>query len=385
MSNNDACLIIRGIDPLLFRDARPFSNSAGAGAALSLNLPLPSTIAGMLRTRLGNALDWDWTDAARQAEARNTAAQGPLMYCNEQPVFPMPADSLIYTDDSGKLKTMTLRPDYETKGGCDMPVPGLLPLRVTDDGKPSSDYHWWPLDTLAGWLASPDGAGFTIPAPLRGLPREERVHVGIEENTGCSREGMLFTTQSVAFEQYPRWPDSAPEKKSHCWEMRAKIKTETDLSGLATLGGERRLAAVTAAQDWPECPEKVKQALQGAAGVRMMLATPAVFAQGWLPDFLDSNLEGILPDTGVRVRLKAAAVKRREPLTGWDYRIGKRGPKPVFLMTPAGSVYFFEVLAGDAAELVNTWLQPIPTSVDDGQPTRDGFGMPLWGVWNPAP
>jgi CRISPR-associated protein Cmr3 len=47
---------------------------------------------------------------------------------------------------------------------------------------------------------------------------------------------------------------------------------------------------------------------------------------------------------------------------------------------PAGSIYFFEVRQGDGAALADRWLQSV---CDDEQDRRDGFGLAVWGTWNP--
>jgi len=80
----------------------------------------------------------------------------------------------------------------------------------------------------------------------------------------------------------------------------------------------------------------------------------------------------------MKLRLVAAAVKRREAVSGWSYRQDRQQPKPLRLLAPAGSVYFFEVLEGDPAALAEAWLRPVS---DDEHDRRDGYGLTLWGIW----
>lgn len=389
---------IYGSDTLLFRDGRPFSTEAGAQAAMTLPLPLPSTVAGMLRTRLGNAQKWDWTQTARQEAALRIVVHGPLLACNNAPVFPAPADALIYDKEdtdkaTGKimstLTVMCLRPGLEAGTGCDLPDAALLPLCVTEDAKPKSGYVYWPTERILAWLAFAAGEGFMPPPSIKGPQTEERVHVGIDRTTGVSDKGHLFTAQFLSLAHYPRWQEAEPKQE---WSLRVRMEAptetqdggqaedQTDLRGLATFGGERRLAAIESGQAWASCPDTLNEQIQGTNCVRLLLATPAVFMDGWKPGWLQSGLEGVIPGTSVRVRLKAAAVKRREAVSGWDYRVGnQRGPKPVRWLTPAGSVYFFEVLDGDKTELAEAaWMRPVSDALQD---CRDGFGLALWGVW----
>ena len=389
---------IYGSDTLLFRDGRPFSTEAGAQAAMTLPLPLPSTVAGMLRTRLGNAQKWDWTQAAQQEAALRIVVHGPLLACNNAPVFPAPADALIYDiEDTDKATgettftptVMCLRPGMEAGTGCDLPDAALLPLRVTDDAKPKSGYVYWPEEHILAWLAFAAGEDFTPPKPIAGPQKEERVHVGIDRNTGVSDKGHLFTAQFLSLAHYPRWQKAEPAQE---WSLRVRMEApvetqdgeqtgaQTDLRGLATFGGERRLAAIESGEAWASCPDCLKAQMQDRNHVRLLLATPAIFTDGWKPGWLQGGLEGVVPGTSVKVRLKAAAVKRREAVSGWDYRVGnQRGPKPVRWLTPAGSVYFFEVVDGNKAELAEAaWMRPVS---DAAQDCRDGFGLALWGIW----
>jgi CRISPR-associated protein Cmr3 len=121
------------------------------------------------------------------------------------------------------------------------------------------------------------------------------------------------------------------------------------------------------------------QQLRGARRLRLQLATPAIFAAGWRPGWLNEALQGappLLP--GLTLQLVGAAVPRREAVSGWDYQA--RGPKRVRWMAPAGSVYFFEVTGGDAGAVAKTlWLEPVS---DDAQDCRDGYGLALWGIWS---
>ena len=401
-ANPETWLAIRGSDTLLFRDGRPFSNEAGAQSAMTLSLPLPSTVAGMLRTRLGNAQGWKWTEAARQEEAQRIVVHGPLLVCNDTPVFPAPADALIY-DKEGKNKTtgeetltttvMCLRPGLDAGTGCDLPDAALLPLRVTDDAKPKSGYAYWPEERILAWLTFAAGENFTPPDSIVGPQKEERVHVGIDPKTGGSEKGQLFTAQFLSLARYPRWQEAQTRQE---WSLRVRLETPTDaqqetqtnapvdMRGLATFGGERRLAVIENGQAWASCPDDLKARLHNATHVRMLLTTPAIFMDGWKPGWLDDTLQGVVPGTSVRVRLKAAAVKRREAVSGWDYRVDKNnrslGPKPVRWLTPAGSVYFFEVMDdSDAQELADkAWMRSVSDALQD---CRDGFGLALWGVW----
>lgn len=367
---------IRGIDPLLFRDGRPFTNEEGALHARSLPLPLPGTLAGFLRSQVGQRLGWHWNNGG-PAMARAIPVAGPIPMIGDSVAIPAPADAVAYKPEGDASPAiMPLRPvPLESGAGCDLP-PGLQPLGVTGDAKPESGYQFWKADALMKWLLNATGEGAPVPEKIGGLETEERVHVGIRPETGTSDEGMLFTVQYRAF------AGRSPEGARESWSLLARILTDavSDLSGPGCLGGERRLAVVESSDRaaWPGCPPSLRVALAGARRVRMVLATPGLFEGGWKPGWLGQHLRGSPPGgSDVRLRLVSAAVPRRQPVSGWDYERG--GPKVVRWMAPAGSVYFFEVESGSAAALADRlWLEPVS---DGEQDRRDGYGLALWGLW----
>jgi len=150
------------------------------------------------------------------------------------------------------------------------------------------------------------------------------------------------------------------------------------------LGGERRLSQIspaTAAVARLLVPtDAEKQALRAlCAGqwLALTLATPAVFAQGWRPGWLDDALQGSPPlAPGLRLQLRAAAVPRWQGISGWD--LCAHLPKASRRAVAAGSVYWFEVLSNDPPSNGNgasaLWLQPLS---DEQQDRLDGFGAAL--------
>jgi CRISPR-associated protein Cmr3 len=136
-------------------------------------------------------------------------------------------------------------------------------------------------------------------------------------------------------------------------------------------------------QAW-QCPTglaKAFHALTQGQGVRLVLATPGIFQQGWLPDWIKQDWKGKPPGSSVELQLIGACVERWKPISGWGLENSKVGAKAIRRLVPAGSVYFFKVTKGSAAELADKlWLQSV---ADDEQDRRDGFGLALWGLWNP--
>lgn len=154
------------------------------------------------------------------------------------------------------------------------------------------------------------------------------------------------------------------------------------LEGVLRLGGDgrsahyRRVNLSTPAV--PNLPGKLNR-------FRLILQTPAVFVQGWLPDGVTQQTDGSyrLQGDGFSARLACAALGRRETVSGWD--LFKWAPKPAQAAVPAGSVYWFDEVAGDAGKLaawVNQGLWPHNPDALHQSRRAEGFNRALLGAWN---
>ena len=377
---NSQMVRIRGIDSLLFRDGRPFGAEIGSLSARTLSCPYPATVTGFVRTFLGNRMLIDWNRREDILRVLAIAVYGPLLERNGETVFHAPADALV-TGTRKEPSVFALRPwqDLPEHAGCDLPK-HLVPLRVDTDEKPVKGYEYWDGASLMRWLESADGSGFTPPQPVGKMEVEQRTHVAIDDEKGVSAESLLYSVEYLSFERY-RWGNNGSHER---WALLARLESEEDLSlarGVGLLGGEKRLALLEPVEDscWPTCSETLRRALSQSGRVRMFLATPAIFEGGWKPGWLNGKLEGSPPCArDMKLRLVAAAVKRRGAVSGWSYRQDRQQPKPLRLLAPAGSVYFFEVLDGDPVALAEAWLRPVSDDVHD---RRDGYGLVLWGIW----
>jgi CRISPR-associated protein Cmr3 len=172
-----------------------------------------------------------------------------------------------------------------------------------------------------------------------------------------------------------------------------KLAAKTD--SFCTLGGERRLVHWKAEtmgglrESW-SFQEDIHSALDsqknGNKRIRLVLATPAIFNQGWLPGWLKfsgESIEGVhkeIMPSGIKLKLVSACIGRWKPISGWSLEKSSRGPKKIRRLVPSGSIYFFEVVEGDAKVLVkNLWMRSV---CDEKQDRLDGFGLALWGVWD---
>lgn len=368
---------IQALGPLFWRDGRPFSAADGTETTgRSLPLPYPSTLAGFVRTQIGRAEGAPFHDPEYLKVLHAIPVLGPLLVEDQEILLPAPRDAVVYWEgEKPKVVRLIPRPPEEGEG-TDLPE-GLWPLEVTEEAKPATGFNFWTAEEMTRWLL---GEG-VVPKRRVGPPEEVRVHVALDPSTGASRKGQLF---SVAY----RSLEGQGEKgRVVSWSLRARVTLPEGktLAPVGVFGGEARPVAVEVkeglSEHWFDCPEPIKARFQGlgqGARIRMVLATPAIFAHGWRPGWLERPGEPHQPRglAKVRLRLVAAAVGRREAVSGWNLRTGR--PKPVRWLVPAGSVYFFEVEEGDPRALLESWMRPVS---DREQDRKDGFGLAIWGVW----
>lgn len=416
-------------DPLIARDSRPFGRGQG-NRARTLDWFYPSVVTGSLRSLLGK-LEGGFSPQVVEA-LKKIRVRGPFPAFDDTLYLPCPRDLLV-REEEGTRSIFPLRPpcggdgpeqgSSASGGGTNLPE-GIVPTFLVgpeegDDFKPAPLPPFWSVEKTVQWLvaekdwiAEAEKRGTRGKGFLAAFGRDTRTHVSIDPRMGTAAEGMLFSTTGLDFvrrEEPPGSPRFAQGSFALEAEPCAEGSTNADvakrlgslkkhlgcLDHLHPLGGERRLVhwqqGKLAPSLW-DCPEQVRHALDEKGGrVRLQLATPALFSGGWLPGWLSERDDkgcfvGSPPglDRPVRLRLVSAVVGRWIPLSGWNLEKGKPyGPKPLRRMVPAGSVYFFESADEHQrlAPLAGRWLHSV---CDEEQDRLDGFGLALWGVWNPV-
>lgn len=374
-------------DPVIARDGRPFGLGQG-NRMRSVPWPHPSLLAGSLRTLLGKLAGTNF-NAETLAILKRVTVAGPFPRKSDQTggqvYFPAPRD-VIFREERDEKKGFPLRPTRLAKDeGVDLPHANLLPVMPPGDEeefKPGDGPAFWSCGQMLQWLTDSRGDCFSLPQGkggedfLEAPKQDERMHIHIDPGRGAAAEEILFSTVGLDLEGL-----QLEVRINGADSFAAQLDT---LDCLHPFGGERRLVRWTVGgnADLWRCPDKLLGDLKQSVmrGVRLVLATPATFQYGWLPGWLDNRLEGSPRGCGVRLRLVGACLERWQAISGWSLRKGRQGPKPIRRIVPAGSVYFFEVLAGSPQVLAQQlWLQSV---CDDRQDRRDGFGLALWGLWD---
>lgn len=360
-------MLIEPRDPLVVRDGRPFGSSPGARAR-SLPFPLPQTLAGAIRTRIGLSKGWEFPQAAEQA--RQIGIRGPLLAERVgqgwRLMAPAPADAVLLSEEKTthlyRLVPLELGSGIQTN----LP-PGLHPVgipRPDNRSKPSRMPHFWTWEAWEGWLLEPEFKAEVAPEDLGhdGPTGELRTHVKINPQTQTAEEGYLFQTSGLEF---------ARKLEAGLRRLALALWVEGVPAGIFPLGGERRLA-IWEERDLPlpQPPQDLRERLLRDRAARVVFLTPAAL-DGYLPR--EHKLCG--------ASVEAVALGRALPVSGWDLQHHR--PKPSRRLVPAGSVYFVRFPDWSEAQ-IEAWLKEVwmQNLSDTEQDRLDGYGLAVVGSWS---
>lgn len=418
--------IIEPRDPLIVRDGRPFGPNPGA-RAVSLTFPFPSTTAGGVRTRAGLTAAGQF-DQQQIARVKSIGVRGPLLVelDDEQLdtgnriarwLAPAPADALLLEPSEGanpkhsirkrlcplenSLAVQTAWPRTRLSDAAKDAALLLVGPTRYDPSKPLTGApRYWYWEQVEAWLRAPQDAETVQLTRLGhdGPQLEQRMHIGIQPDTGTALEGALFQTRGLEFtrlvgrqgvadpeadgEQGAVAEQGALERRRLALAVSSGEEFAQFAGGLAPLGGERRLMQWRKVPDGALdpfagiCPDAIRDQIIQNRACRLVLLTPAYFAQGFCPQWL-------LEQSAVAA-LRAVAVERPPVVSGWDFTAnsGQGAPKPTRRLAPAGSVFFLKLR--DDADAIRQWITRIwMHCVSDGPQDRlDGFGLAVLGTWS---
>jgi len=389
--------------PLIFRDGKPFGTDDNI--ADTLPFPLPSTIAGALRTAWADSEGKDYTDSKQIEKIKSTSVCGPLLtrsiFTETQEttelLFPSPADAVcLLADNKTESHIYRLQPQNLKTGEGINQEDNLAPVFMIQKikGKPSKDAPaFWSYKNMVDWLAS-DNSDELIASSQGGssLAIETRTHVAIESKRKTAKAGHLFQTAGLDFGQHRKSNHQAEQDKNRAWGW------EKEEYGLAcefskeipqtyrTIGGESRLGYIRRQDDlFPHCPIEISKAINQTKGFRLILITPAIFKNGYIPSFITDTKTMQGEYNGMKLKLHAVSMPRWQAGTSWDMAAkgekhnsqkGK-GMNSLKRLAPAGTVYWFELLEPKNMQVDSFWLSNL-----SDERANDGYGLTLPGVWN---
>jgi CRISPR-associated protein Cmr3 len=334
---------IAPLDVLFLRGNKLFGDPGSHGE--SLVPPWPSAAAGALRSQL---LAHDGTDLAAFAKGKIThpslgtpAAPGSfaltaftlarqLKGSTLQTLHALPADLVVTEKANSQHHIQSLRPQAPHTGLLSSSAFAQVPVLAETERRKAASGLWL---SQTGWQRYLNGQ---LPNPGQDLVRtselwaiDSRVGIGLNADTRSADDGKLFTVQAVAFQPGVGFVASV---------QGATLPVQATLR----LGGDGRVASSQSVDH--QAPRADLHAIATQARCRVVLTTPGLFAQGWLPNGFQLEADGQhwLNLLGVRARLVSATVPRSETISGWD--LANWQPKAAQRAAPTGSVYWLDQL-----------------------------------------
>lgn len=349
-----AWVVLRPMDVVEFRDGRPFTARLTSSARTTM--PRPTSTAGAIGAAFGREpATIEGPVLVRSVGGTSTlllTCPGDVVFDHEQPLLlarpqtagPAPSGGTVTTDLGSR---------------DDLPHDWRLPSGEKGEAKPV--------------LLDADQMGLYLSADPSLLDHAESSHrltevLRTERRVGLARAGRAARVGFLYAAEFLRFDDNDARYGFAC---RVTFTDEQDSPAAARvvrLGGEARQAEVSVLAADDRAAPALPPAPDAFPGGRLLLylATPAIFANGWLPDDLGGG------------RVVSAVVGRPEVAASWLR--GERSAEPVRWAAPAGSVYFLQFGTDLDAEGFAKHHGTCLRQSDDRLRTA-GFGMCLIGRW----
>ena len=362
--------IVEAKDPLIFGDGRIVGD---VGGNASMNLPWPSTIAGMVRTLAGSDSQGHFDISKETIErVKKISIKGPWITSlqSNSNYFVAPKDAVwnkldnqIPSATPKYRRTQLVPKKIDQNHLFDQSFPYQCMVSAIEDlpdGKTTSGPMFWSQQELSTWLTAPSPKqDLDNSFGIQLLHHDQRIHVAIDASSKTAKDGQLFSSDSVIFYDVQR-----KEELAICLDCEDETFAKWN-NKPCFLGGERRIAHLRRQANTFEIPQSLSEKLKDQDTIRVVLLTPAIFDEGSTP-------KAIFGCTVI-----ASIVGRPEVISGWDYE--KRCPKPSRRLVPAGSIFWIDVskLTDKSAWISQNWFTSCSSAEQD---QCDGFGICVMGV-----
>lgn len=332
-------------DTWFFRESRPH-DAVGASELASLFPPPIRTLAGAIRTYLGEQIGIDWKTLASDMpdfdyktalggpdDLGQLQLNGPWIVHNDQRLYPAPLylmhSNAMGTDDIQRLQA---GPAVH----CDLGKVRLPQLPKDCKGYKTLEQRWLTAQGLAKCLNGETPAINDVITPDMLFSHEARLGIARDNIHRKVLDGKLYQTRHL--------------------RIKDNVHIELDLQGLDAallarlgppqpaallrLGGEGRMASLACRNNREALPFAKPKTVET---VLIHFLTAADFNGHWYPeDFqkVEQNpltvWKGIL--NGIDLTIEAAVIGKVQREGGWDMQ--QHQPRPVKSYIPAGSAWF---------------------------------------------
>lgn len=377
-------LFIEPNDVLMFRDGRPFAGGDDHFAR-GVFPPSPATLYGALRSYILSNRWSEFNKFASEPELIPSDLKAEIGTPENMGSLALTQVTLAKRNNSGLEQLFPMPKDVVKEKG-NSPCPSgisekeelylLKPTnfsgsRTITDIPQGLSNMWYPtekpMEAATGFLSSKEiGEYLSGNSPFSAIKLQDVYKT--EERTGVKKSRLTRSVEtgklySVEYFRLNENVGFAIEVEN------TKLLPE---SGILRLGGDNRSAGYTVVS-WNNISNgPIKEKVAETKRFKLVLTTPAIFKQGWLPEGIDlTAMQGQI--NGVAVKLISVCIGKPIGIGGYDFV--KNHPKIMKKAVPAGSVYYFELKDGNADSLFEKlWLK----SISDER-AQEGFGITLIG------
>lgn len=368
-------IFIEPNDVLMFRDGKPFS-AGDDHYARGIFPPSPSTFYGAIRSKILSEKYPKYEGYSRSGnipadvkeEIGTPTSPGGLTITNFllakkingiiTPVFPIPKDVVRLKEE----KTIfILKPDNELAGKIrtNISFNSITPLWLRNEKPVEEADGFIYQDMMEKYLQG------VVPDELIDTDdlyqKDARVGIKKDRIRKSAATGYLYSVEYFRLKEDVGFVVELSRVKSLPKE------------GLLRLGGDHRSAFYKETAFQMPDMEAIKRKAKDIKRFKLILLTPAIFKNGWFPDWIKSE-SGVGDVNGISLKLVSAAIGRPIPVGGFD--LVKGMPKEMRKAVPQGSVYYFEIQKGTSIdEIFKTfWLKSISE-----ERQKEGFGITIIG------
>lgn len=356
---------IHALDTLFFRDGKPFERGEESVANGSFP-PLPSVIYGALRTAfLGESFEkQDFAFDNFVTESAMLEIKQFFLKINQELFVPVPLDLIGYEkDEDGDRKTkadliVQLIPKPAASSSLSAFV---LKTSKTIKAKELSGKFLLKFPSLKSYL---EGTNTSFTPTALNLTFEPKLGIGRNNFSRTTEDGLLYRVNMQRLESKLDFQKKTLHNTFSLVVGFDKIEL-INKKGFFKLGGEGKVInyeSYSKENDIPCITLKENR-------FKIYLATPAIFNNGSVPDFIQKGFfeKG---ETKINVRLLTSAIGKPIMVGGFD--MDKRMPKAMYKAVPAGSVYYLETDSTENANLLAQFLHQ--TSISEIR-KNEGFGI----------
>lgn len=346
---------IDALDTLFFRDGKPFTMGEDTWAN-GVFPPYPSVIYGALRSAyFSHHLNELKKANSENDPTRDLKIKGFYILADNNVYLPLPNDCVKKKGSKdNRVSVLTMHELKDIKSSC--PTQYAL---TSEEVVENVDGGIINIKSFKEYLKCAKGSFSSneiLKVADRVLP-EPKIGIGINKETGTSEEGKLYRVDMRRLKDIGLLVDfefegfDLPEK------------------GMMKLGGEGKAVSY---EQFKPVDFSIDNFNFDENKFKLYLSTPAIFKNGWLPEWIDEKTL-IYEGKGLKFKLLTASIGKPVHIGGFDMKARK--PKAMCKAVPAGSVYYFEIIKGDIQQAFEIFNQSAISEFYQEQ----GFGIAYVG------